>query len=142
MRSNGLLREPGELLDSTEDADLLQLHSAAAAGRAAFGDRRGQRDCRPGRGAEQVVRSQPEQKSLCHDLDGFSLHAATHVAADRPDRLEHLIRCVARPPIAEDRLRLDPHYHCLFADGVFSCAPGQARAEFHAVPEPTAADVA
>ena len=57
----------------------------SAQGRTAFGERRGQLDCRPGRGSERVVRAQTT-KSLCHDLDGFSLHAATRVAADRPIR--------------------------------------------------------
>lgn len=37
-----------------------------------------------------------------------SLHAAVRVPQGRPDRLEHLIRYVARPPIANDRLAILP----------------------------------
>ena len=114
LRKRGLLREPDEPVDSTADTDLLQLHGASAEGRAAFGNHRGQLDCRPGRGSASVPRPNGE-KSLCRDLDGFSLHAATCVAADRTDRLEHLIRYVARPPIANDRLAVLPDGRIAYA---------------------------
>ncbi|MBK8099571.1 MAG: transposase [Planctomycetes bacterium] len=53
--------------------------------------------------------------SLCADFDGFSLHAAVRVRQGRPDRLEHLIRYVARPPIAEDRLSILPDGRVAYA---------------------------
>ncbi|MBK8100033.1 MAG: transposase [Planctomycetes bacterium] len=52
---------------------------------------------------------------MCADLDGFSLHAAVRVRQGRPHRLEHLIRYVARPPIAEDRLSILPDGRVAYA---------------------------
>ena len=41
---------------------------------------------------------------LCYAARGFSLHAATRVAADDRTRLEQLCRYVIRPPLATGRL--------------------------------------
>ena len=46
--------------------------------------------------------------SICPSNEDPSLHAAVRVPQGRPDRLEHLIRYVARPPIANDRLAILP----------------------------------
>ena len=82
---------------------LLELGSAAVQGRAALGERAGERDVRVGRG----TRSEPFVKGpQCADVDGFSLHAAVRVAARDRDRLEHLCRYAGRPAIAESRLSL------------------------------------
>ena len=42
---------------------------------------------------------------LCFAARGFSLHAATLLAADHRSRLEQLCRYVMRPPLASGRLR-------------------------------------
>ncbi|MBK8095979.1 MAG: transposase [Planctomycetes bacterium] len=115
------LRRLGKLDDAdsgardAQDRDvLLQLHAAAVQGRTALGPNAGTLDSRPGRGTRQVqFRHGPG--SLCADLDGFSLHAAVRVRQGRPDRLEHLIRYVARPPIAEDRLSILPDGRVAYA---------------------------
>ncbi|MBK8099558.1 MAG: transposase [Planctomycetes bacterium] len=105
------LRRLGKLDDADADAQdpdvLLQLHAAAVQGRTALGPNAGTPDSRPGRGTMHVqFRHGPG--SLCADFDGFSLHAAVRVRQGRPDRLEHLIRYVARPPIATERLSMRP----------------------------------
>ncbi|MBM4064009.1 MAG: hypothetical protein FJ265_23355, partial [Planctomycetes bacterium] len=98
------------------DPDLLQvLQAAAVQGRTALGERAGARDARHGQPSSLQVQFRHGQQSLCADLDGFSLHAATGVAAGRRDRLEHMIRYVCRPPVADERLRLLP-------DGRVACA--------------------
>lgn len=38
---------------------------------------------------------------------GFSLHAGVAVGGGERRKLERLARCIARPPIAQDRLRLN-----------------------------------
>ena len=43
---------------------------------------------------------------LCAAADGFSLHARVRVESGDRERLEHLCRYVARPPIATERLSL------------------------------------
>jgi len=50
----------------------------------------------------------PEPKPLCAQVNGFSLHAATHVAADDRDALERLCKYGLRAPFAQDRLSLLP----------------------------------
>ena len=52
--------------------------------------------------SEDGVRCGP----LCYAARGFSLHAATHIPATERERLEHLCRYVACPPVAAGRLRL------------------------------------
>ena len=47
-------------------------------------------------------------KPLCAQVNGFSLHAATHVAAEDRDALERLCKYGLRAPFAQDRLSLLP----------------------------------
>jgi hypothetical protein len=108
-----LLHRLGKLDDTDAGADtqepdvLLHLQAAAVQGKTALGPTAGTPDARPGRGTLAVqFRNGPG--SLCADLDGFSLHAAVRIQAGRTDRLEHLIRYVARPPIAGERLSILP----------------------------------
>jgi hypothetical protein len=110
LRRRGKLPAEDAAADDPDpgEADLLQqIHAAAVQGRTAFGPTAGTPDARPGRGTLQVQFRHGEG-SLCADLDGFSLHAAVRVEAGRPDRLEHLIRYLMRPPLAEERLHLLP----------------------------------
>jgi hypothetical protein len=121
LRKLGKLPAADGATDECEngDPDLLRvLQAAAVQGRTALGGlpgwRAGACDTRQGqRGPQMQFRH--GAKSLCADLDGFSLHGATCVAAGRRDRLEHLIRYVMRPPIADERLRRLP-------DGRVACA--------------------
>ncbi len=50
----------------------------------------------------------PERRlpRLCAEVDGFNVHAAVRIAARSRRALEHLIRYVARPAIADQRLSL------------------------------------
>ena len=43
---------------------------------------------------------------LCSEQDGYSLHAATRVEAEDRERLERLVRYVARPALAQGRLEV------------------------------------
>ena len=46
------------------------------------------------------------QHGLCATHQGFSVHAATHVAPNRPGSLERLVRYMARPPVSNQRLHI------------------------------------
>jgi len=59
-------------------------------------------------GQRRPPRPPPLPGSLCADRDGFSLHAKVLVPAGELERLEHLCRYIARPPIATQRLALAP----------------------------------
>jgi len=115
-----LLHELGKLDDTADGADtqepdvLLHLHAAAVQGKTALGPTAGTPDARPGRGT-LAVQFRHGPGSLCADLDGFSLHAAVRIEAGRTDRLEHLIRYVARPPIAAERLSILPDGRVAYA---------------------------
>ncbi|MDO8349366.1 MAG: transposase [Planctomycetota bacterium] len=106
LRREGKWAAVGEEAETAADPELLQeLGAAAVQGRAALGERAGERDVRVGRG----TRSEPFVKGpQCADVEGFSLHAAVRVAARDRDRLEYLCRYAGRPAIAESRLAVLP----------------------------------
>jgi hypothetical protein len=87
--------------DGASDELLPGLAAAAVEGRAALGERAGQRDGRVGRDGrwEPVVKG-----PLCAAVDGFSLHAGAWVSARDREKLEKLCRYAARPAVAESRL--------------------------------------
>jgi hypothetical protein len=104
------LRKAGKWVgaDAAEDGDdgagdelLPGLAAAAVEGRAALGERAGQRDGRIGRdGRWEPLVNGP----LCASIDGFSLHAGAWVSARDREKLEKLCRYAARPAVAESRL--------------------------------------
>ncbi len=58
-------------------------------------------------GASPVPPTEPPRAPLCAQVDGYSVHANVALAASNRRALERLIRYMARPPIAPDRLLLD-----------------------------------
>jgi hypothetical protein len=80
---------------------LAALTAAAVQGIVATGPRAGQRLRRRLTDPPGGQRTAP----LCYAARGFSLHAATRVAAPDRGRLEQLCRYVLRPPLAAARLR-------------------------------------
>ena len=79
-------------------------YGASVQGRIATGPRAGQRVERYGGLAGLPVAEVASPQ--CAQVDGFSLHANTAIAADQRDRLERVARYIARPPVANDRLEL------------------------------------
>jgi len=93
--------------DPLSDAEplLAQICAASVQGIVATGERAGRRLRRRLSDPQDSLRSGP----LCYASRGLSLHAATRIPATDRERLEHLCRYVARPPVAAGRLRLvDP----------------------------------
>ena len=65
----------------------------------------------PGRPTERettvfVSDQAPKEPPLAAQVDGFNLHAGVHIRANDPGGLERLCRYVARPPLAQKRMRL------------------------------------
>jgi hypothetical protein len=83
-----------------------EIQGASVAGRVVTGPRAGRPVVRVGRDlyAAQITSTGP----LHAHLEGFDLHAAVAVPAGDRERLEHLIRYVLRPPVAQEALELTP----------------------------------
>jgi hypothetical protein len=90
---------------------LAAIIAASVRGLIATGERAGQRLRRVLRDPAAGVRTGP----LCLPPRGFSLHAATRIAADNRQGLEQLCRYVARPALAAGRLRIIDPDHLAFA---------------------------
>ena len=88
---------------AAEDPLLAGVCSASIQGLVATGDRAG---AAVGRVGDEVDadESRTRRGLLCAEVAGFSLQAAVAVPARDRRRLERLVRYVARPPIAADRL--------------------------------------
>jgi len=94
---------------SGEAPALAGIAAAAVQGFVPLGPRAGARVKRCGESPEDV---EPLTPGPCHaQLGGFDLHAGIVMRAGQRDRLERLCRYALRPPIAEDRLRLDGDGH-------------------------------
>ena len=76
--------------------------NASVQGLVATGPRRGCRVLRLGRTGEDANAAVIGRR--CTDVAGFNVHANTCALANERERLEILVRYLARPPIANDRL--------------------------------------
>ena len=115
LRKRGFLTDEGEVLVGEEEANqgLLPLFQAASIqGRVAQGPEAGARLGRLGVSGATAARFVPG--SLCAEVDGFSLHAGVWVGAHDRERLEHLCRYIARPPLAAGRLKWSRHGRVLY----------------------------
>ena len=111
LKRRGLL-EPDENIaenlnkeaGSSEQQTLELISSASVQNQIAMGERAGHPVRKVGSfalGGEAVTLT----GSRCGSLGGFSLHANTEVKGSERERLEKLCRYIARPPIAEMRLK-------------------------------------
>jgi hypothetical protein len=116
LRSLGYLEAGGDAAVATgsdplvEDApELARTLAASVQQRIAFGERAGQKVRRIGSGfgyEGEVPRLTGPQ---CASVQGFSLHAHTHIPAHRRDQLECLLRYTARGAVSLERLEQDAH---------------------------------
>ena len=95
-----LAREKGS--DNGQTSLLDEMANASVQGLVATGPRRGCRVFRLGRTGEDANAAVIGRR--CTDVAGFNVHANTCALANEPERLEILVRYLARPPIANDRL--------------------------------------
>jgi Putative transposase len=88
--------------DPSEEAPLYTLLGHSITYRIATGPREGQKVF-----TLQTLRAQPAAaKPEVAESSGFSLHAGVRAQAGEREKLEHLARYIARPPIATERLAL------------------------------------
>jgi len=92
-----------------EESPLLAgLAAASVAGRSALGAEAGARTARLGRASEPPPKDDDGPVPYHAHIAGFDLHAGVAVPAGDRSRLEHLVRYVLRPPIAQDSLSIVP----------------------------------
>jgi hypothetical protein len=88
--------------DDSQTSLLDELANASVQGLVATGPRRGCRVLRLGRSGDDANAAIPSKR--CAEVAGFNVHANTSARANDRKRLEHLVKYLARPPIANDRL--------------------------------------
>jgi Putative transposase len=89
--------------DDDPQLTLDNLANASVQGRVATGPRRGCRVLRLGGTGETAEAAIIGKR--CAEVAGFNLHANVRIGAKDRTGLEHLCRYLARPPIANDRLK-------------------------------------
>ena len=88
--------------------------AASVQQRIAFGERAGQKVRRLGAGFGHEGEAPTLTGPRCASVQGFSLHANTHVPAHRRDQLERLIRYTARGAVSLARLQEDANGDLLY----------------------------
>ena len=92
---------------SDEDPELARTLAASVQQRIAFGERAGQRVRRIGWGFGYEGEISILTGTRCASVNGFSLHANTHVPAHRRDQLERLLRYTGRGAVSLERLEVN-----------------------------------
>ena len=87
-----------------EDETFLDVQSASVQSVIALGERRGQKVRRLGVIERANFDGAVLEGERCASYQGFSLHANVSSEADEREKLEHMVRYIARPPVALDRL--------------------------------------
>ena len=90
-----------------EDPELARTMAASVQQRIAFGERAGLRVRRMGSGFGNEGEVPTLPGTRCVSVNGFSLHANTHVLAHRRDQLERLLRYTARGAVSLERLTVN-----------------------------------
>jgi hypothetical protein len=103
-----LLANTEELFSNSSDELHLPAQAASVGNRIAFGPSAGQpvRRLRLGNRPWPAEDDVEVSSTACVNVGGYSVHAATAIKAHERDRLEKLVRYMARPAIADDRLSL------------------------------------
>jgi hypothetical protein len=92
---------------SNDDPELARAMAASVQQHIACGERAGQRVRRMGSGFGDEGESPTLSGPRCASVNGFSLHANTHVSAHRRDQLERLLRSTARGAVSLERLDIN-----------------------------------
>ena len=96
------------------DPELARTLAASVQQRIAFGERAGQQVRRIGSGFGYNGENPILTGTRCASVNGFSLHANTHIPAHRRDQLERLIRYTARGAVSLERLEHDANGDLLY----------------------------
>jgi len=95
--------DEAEMTEEVEET-FLQVQSASVQSLIALGERRGQKVRRLGLIERGNFEGAVLEGERCASFRGFSLHANVSCHAHEREKLEHMVRYIARPPVAIDRL--------------------------------------
>ena len=106
LRGKGYLDPDGDVVTNPQSDPLFADHESLAqaaassiAGRIAFGPNAGKKVTRIGSGFGYMEEVPLANGTRCFSLNGFSLHANTHIKTMQRDRLYKLVEYLARGPI-------------------------------------------
>lgn len=91
-------------ISEQEDETFLDVKAASVQSLIALGERRGQKVRRIGLIERGNFEGAVIEGERCASFRGFSLHANVSCRAKEREKLEHMVRYIARPPVAMDRL--------------------------------------
>src|SRR5690606_36354950 len=94
----------------TDHPSYAEAVSASISSMIAFGPHRGEKVRKIGSGFGYEGESPLIKGEKCATVNGFSLHASTHVGRSKRDQLKRLVKYIARPPVASSRLKKNPHH--------------------------------
>jgi hypothetical protein len=99
---------------ASDDPELARTLAASVQQRIAFGERAGQPVRRIGSGFGYEGENPTLTGIRCASVNGFTLHANTHIPAHRRDELERLLRYTARGAVSLERLERDANGDLLY----------------------------
>ena len=95
-------------IPAEEEETFLDVQSASVQSLISLGERRGQKVRRLGLIERGNFEGATLEGERCASYRGFSLHANISCRNDEREKLEHMVRYIARPPVAMDRLYQRP----------------------------------
>jgi len=104
LKRKGYPVEEGSLQEEIEQETLDEIQSASVQSIIALGERRGKKVRRIGTAEYGNFEGAILEGERCASHRGFSLHANVSCRAEEREKLEHMVRYIARPPVAMDRL--------------------------------------
>ncbi len=106
LKRKGYPVEEGSLQEETQQETLDEIQSASVQSIIALGERRGKKIRRIGTAEYGNFEGAILEGERCASHRGFSLHANVSCRAEEREKLEHMVRYIARPPVAMDRLAI------------------------------------
>lgn len=106
LKRKGYPAEEGAYQEELEDETFSDIQSASVQSLIAIGERRGKKVRKIGTAGFGNFEGAILEGERCATHRGFSLHGNVSCEAHEREKLEHMVRYIARPPVALDRLAM------------------------------------
>ena len=108
LKRKGYPVEENSPQEELEEETLCDIQSASVQSLIALGERRGKKVRKIGTTAFGNFQGAKLEGERCATHKGFSLHGNVSCEPHEREKLEHMVRYIARPPVAMDRLAMRP----------------------------------